>query len=159
MFNVDRVSSFRSAVSTQRFVDAFKKQASSRYRLKNWPVLQVANPGLILFATGPPDLGKIQLGYPERLSCSTSDFEPLTFVIDHEHEFVIRGWVILSSFNASPARTIRASSFLLLPSAPPCRAVALCEGGCSLPCLVAVVSLSCPGVTPDIGAAYSSQRY
>jgi len=27
MFNVDRVSSFRSAVSTQRFVDAFKKRA------------------------------------------------------------------------------------------------------------------------------------
>jgi len=38
MFNVDWVSSFRSAVSTQRFVDAFKKQASSRCRLKNWPV-------------------------------------------------------------------------------------------------------------------------
>jgi hypothetical protein len=27
MFNVDWVSSFRSAVSTQRFVDAFKKRA------------------------------------------------------------------------------------------------------------------------------------
>ena len=36
---------------------------------------------MILFATGPPDLGKIQLGYPERRSCSTSDFEPLTSVI------------------------------------------------------------------------------
>ena len=77
-------------MSTQRFVDAFKKQASSRYRLKNWPVLQVANPGLILFATGPPDLGKIQLGYAERRSCSTSEFEPLAFVIDHEQEFVTR---------------------------------------------------------------------
>src|SRR6266480_3369142 len=32
MFNVDWVSSFRSAVSTQHFFDAFKKQASSRYR-------------------------------------------------------------------------------------------------------------------------------
>src|SRR5258707_10360138 len=57
--------------------------------------LQVANPGLILFATGPPGpsrtgVGKIQLGYPERLCCSTSDFEPLTSVIDLEHEFVIR---------------------------------------------------------------------
>jgi len=79
--------------------------------------LQVANLGLILFATGPPDLGKIQLGYPEKRSCSTSDFEALTSVIDHEREFVIRAWVIPSSFNASPARTIRASSFLLLPSA------------------------------------------
>src|SRR5437764_3400413 len=117
MFNVDWVSSFRSAVSTQRFVDAFKKQASSRYRSKIGRFLQVANSGLILFATGPPDLGKIQLGYPERRSCSTSDFEPLTSVIDHEHEFVIRAWVIPSSFNASPARTIRASSFLLLSSA------------------------------------------
>jgi len=62
--------------------------------------LQVANLGLILFATGPPDLGKIQLGYPEKRSCSTSDFEALTSVIDHEQEFVIR-----------------ASSLLLLPSA------------------------------------------
>ena len=57
---VDRASGQRW--STQRFVDAFKKQANSRYRLKNWPVLQVANPGLILFATGPPDLGKIHWG-------------------------------------------------------------------------------------------------
>ena len=66
MFNVDWVSSFRSTVSTQRFVNAFKKQVGSRYRLKNWPFLQVANPGLILFATGPPSLGKIELSYPER---------------------------------------------------------------------------------------------
>ena len=84
--------------------------------------LQFANLGLILFATGPPGpsrtgVGKIQLGYPERLSCSTSDFEPLTFVIDLEHEFVIRAWV-----------------------PPPCRAVALCEGGCSLPSASPVVN-------------------
>jgi hypothetical protein len=44
MFNVDWVSSFRSAVFTQRFVDAFKKQASSRYRLKNWPVFAGCEP-------------------------------------------------------------------------------------------------------------------
>jgi hypothetical protein len=33
MFNVDWVSSFRSTVSTQRFVNAFKKQVSSRSSL------------------------------------------------------------------------------------------------------------------------------
>jgi hypothetical protein len=38
MFNVDWVSSFGSAASTQRFVNVFKEQGTSCYRLKDWPV-------------------------------------------------------------------------------------------------------------------------
>jgi len=43
-------------VSTQRFVDVFKKQASSRYRLKNWLVFSGFEPSFYKFLPPGPQI-------------------------------------------------------------------------------------------------------